>query len=556
MSDVLTIEFNTLPRSVRDRFVAITNGAAGPAPILSQKTSAKSKIVGLSFLFVLLALVALLVVVVGFGDYSNELGIHGPLYVIFLYVPFAFLVFLVALSIVTRLVVRSPFPFQPGRYLFPSDFVDARTGTLRIVPTRLLTDFKGVHMHTNGRYTHTTLTYTFQGATEQFIVRGQDAAQAATNAFWDYQRMLTAAAQAQDWHTIANLDPFFECRRTGIWQEGALPTADPGPRVKTVPAFFRWRAAVAVLIALVACPPLALARNLASDEVMYSSAKSTDSESSYDDYVTNGWRHLDEAKLARPIAAFREAKQKGSVTEMRRVLKTYPGSSVEADARASLHELYAKTLRDFRAKASSADPQMLPFMERLIDYMEKNDTSTVRVVFSAPTNGALADADALFQKKYSGAGKTVEPISPYFDEKRSESREEQIVEQLNKAFSSIFPTDVLALAQSDDNKTGSKDPAISIAYSVGPSGDAYKSDDDTEIFVGIDVGFTMQMMVPSDTKTFDFKLKVSPPDRFRYEYMEGTNQAQAAYEAMAQRAFDEFTTKLQAVFFKNVPDAK
>jgi hypothetical protein len=548
MADTITVDFNSLPRGVRDRFVAITKGAAPPAPVLWQKTSTKSKVVGLSFLLVLLAIVALFVVVAGFGDAWTELGVHEPLFVVVFYLPVAFVVLFVALTIARRLVVGSPFPFEPGRYLFPTDFVDARNATLRIVPTRSLTNFEGVHMHTNGSYTHTLLTFRFADATEQFSVRGKDAAQAATNAFWAGQQAVAAAAQAQDWQTIASLDPFFECRRTGIWQDTSGQAVDPGSRVKPVPAFFRWRAAVAALVALVTCPVVALARNLASDEVMFASVKRADSENAYDVYVRNGWRHVEEAKLARPVAAFREAKEKGTVSAIRHVLKAYPNSSVESDARAALHELYASTLRTFRTKASTSDPRLLPFMEQLISYLERNDTATVRVVFSPPTAGTLSQADAEFARKYSGGGRVVEPISPYFGEARSAPRERTIVDQLNKAFASIFPTDVLTLEQAD--ATG-KEPSISIAYAVGPSGDAYQSRDGNRVFVGIDVGFTMLMTIPDAPGALDFKLKVSPPDEFEYHYAPGSNQAEAAYTAMAERAFDEFSTKLEGVFFKS-----
>lgn len=549
MSDILSIQFNSLPAAVKERFVAITHGASGPQPILWQKTSAKSKVVGLSILAVLLSLVALFVVIVGFGDYSNGLGIHDAIVVIVFYLPVAFLLFYVVLTIAMRLTVGSPFPFQPGRYLFLTDFVDARNGTLRLVPTRLLSDLKAVHMHTNGRYTHTLITITFQGATEQFSITGQDVAQAAVNAFWEGQRQLSAAAQANDWHRVASLDPFFECRRAGVWQDAA--GASSGPQVKAVPAFYRWRAAVAAVAAVFICPPVALARNFASDEMMFSGAKAADTERSYGGYIENGWRHVEEAKLARPVAAFREAKQKGTVSEMRRVLRSYAGSSIDADARAALHELYAKTLADFRAKAASTDPRMMPFMERLLSYMEKNDTSKVRVVFSPPSSSALSEADSYFQQQYARMGRIVEPITPYFDQQRSTARELEIVSQLNKAFSSIFPTDVLTLEHGGQDASGSKDPSILIAYSVGPSGNAYGSDDGTRIFVGIDVGFDMKMRIPEDERPFDFKLKVTPPERFGYNYGPGENQAAAAYNAMAQRAFDEFTSKLQAVFFRS-----
>ena len=155
------------------------------------------------------------------------------------------------------------------------------------------------------------------------------------------------------------------------------------------------------------------------------------------------------------------------------------------------------------------------------------------------------------ERRYAEPGKNFEPISPYFDTTRSSAREADIVSRLNSAFSEIFPTDLLRLEAGEQSAGTTKDPSISIAYVVGPSGGVYESNDGERIFVGIDVGFTMLMTIPSDARSFDFKLTVSPPDRFGYRYSPGENQAEAAYNAMAARAFDEFTTKLQAVFFKS-----
>ena len=79
------------------------------------------------------------------------------------------------------------------------------------------------------------------------------------------------------------------------------------------------------------------------------------------------------------------------------------------------------------------------------------------------------------------------------------------------------------------------------------------SDDEKRVFVGIDVSFGMRMRIPNDANLFDFNLKVSPPERFRYSVARGGSQAEAAYNAMAERAFDEFNQKLQAVFFRSPP---
>ena len=553
MADIRTVEFNSLPKIVRERFAAITIGTGEPAPLLSERTSTGTKILGLSFLAVVLAILVVAMVGAGIGSLWNDLAIHGPLHVILGYVPLVFVLAFVILVIVQRKVVGSPLPFQPGRYLFATDFVDARTGTLRITPTKDLSDFKGTHMHTNNAYTHTQLNFVFGNVTEQFIIRGQDTAQAAINAFWDGQKALSAAAQAQDWQAIEKVDPFIECRRLGTWGSATPQPADDGPQVKPVPPLFRRRAVIAAVAAIVLSPLIALGRNFVSDQMMFASAKQIDTESSYGQYLDNGWRHISEAKLAQPIAAFREAKKDATVSKMRHVLKTYPGSSVEPDVRGALHGLYMKTFSDFRARASTADARMLPFMARLIDYLEKNDTATVRVVFSPPSTGTLAQADAFFQREYSRGGKIVEPISPYFEPKNSAPREGSIVSRLNTAFASIFPTDVLKLEQGAQGATGAKEPSISIAYVVGPSGRAYSSDDNLRVFVGIDVAFGMRMRIPSDANPFDFNLKVSPPERFGYRVRPGASQAEAAYNAMAERAFDEFTTKLQGVFFRNPP---
>jgi hypothetical protein len=554
MPEIRTVEFNSLPKSVRERFVALTTGIATPAPALAERTSTGSKILGLSIGAALLGLLAIGVVGGGFGDLYKDFAIHDAAYVAVGYLPIFFLFFLVVLVIVNRRRMGSPYPFQPGRYLFPTDFVDARTGTLRIIPTRSLKDFKGTHMHTNNSYTHTQLNFVFEDATEQFVVRGQDAAQSATNAFWDSQKALSAAAQAQDWDAIAKLDPFAECRRTGKWDGGA--PNDGGPRVKEVAPWYRRRYVIAAVAAIVLCPLIALTRNYASDEKMFAIAKQFDTESSWGLYIDHGWRHIPEAKLAQPIAAFREAQKDATVSKMRRVLKTYPGSSIEGDARAALHGLYMKTFADFQQKASTADARMLPFMRRLIDYLEKNDTATVRVAFSPPSTGTLAQADAFFQREYSRGGKVVEPISKHFEPKSSGPRESSIVSRLNSGFAAIFPTDVLVLEQAAAGAAPSgKEPSILIAYVVGPSGKAYVSDDEQRVFVGIDVSFGMRMRIPSDASPFDFNLKVSPPERFRYRVERGASQAEAAYNAMAERAFDEFTQKLQAVFFRNPPAA-
>ena len=63
--------------------------------------------------------------------------------------------------------------------------------------------------------------------------------------------------------------------------------------------------------------------------------------------------------------------------------------------------------------------RLIPFMERMISYMERTDTATIRVVFSPPSNSTLSKADEVYAAKYSSSGKIFEPITPHFDTQRS-----------------------------------------------------------------------------------------------------------------------------------------
>jgi hypothetical protein len=281
---------------------------------------------------------------------------------------------------------------------------------------------------------------------------------------------------------------------------------------------------------------------------MFSKAKSDDTERTWENYRDHGWRHVDEAKAALPGVALREAKQKGTVSAVRDVLRKYPGSDVEQDARSALHAIYSKTLTDFRLKASTSDARMLPFMERLIAYLESADTAVVRVVFEAPSAESLADADRMMNQRFAAQGRAVAPISPYFDDKRSTSRETAIVTNLNEAFGKIFPTDVMRLELSD--KETAKDPTLRVAYRVGPSGEFYTARTSSRIYVGIAVNFLMGMSIPNDTSRFGFQVAVEPPEHFSYETNTGQSEDAVVYDTMAERAFDEFGTKLQSTFFR------
>src|SRR5207247_2147877 len=140
------IDFNALPRNTLERLVGCLGGSAYPAPILADKSSYVGALVGWIFLLILSVVVLLAAVLADFGSLYS--GIQGG-EMIALYAIAIFFMVLSVLSLIRRIVLQKSLPFAPGRYLFPMDYVDARNSRLRIIPTALLSDLKGVHHHTN-----------------------------------------------------------------------------------------------------------------------------------------------------------------------------------------------------------------------------------------------------------------------------------------------------------------------------------------------------------------------------------------------------------------------
>src|SRR5207237_7618978 len=135
-----TVDFNALPRNTRERLVACITGTARPAPLLAAKSSYAGAIFGWIVLLMLSVGALLVGVLEDFGSLYGD-GIQGA-GMIAVYVASLFFVVLSVLSLVRRIVLQKSLPFPPGRYLFPMDFVDARSARLRIVPTALLSDIK------------------------------------------------------------------------------------------------------------------------------------------------------------------------------------------------------------------------------------------------------------------------------------------------------------------------------------------------------------------------------------------------------------------------------
>lgn len=605
MAEAKRVDFNALPREVRERLIACMQHQSYPYPLLSSIPSQGAAIAGWFFLALIGASILLGALIAEFGRTLQ------PAPMILLYVLGIALIALSVLFLIRRVLLGSSLPYKPGRFLFPMDFVDASERMLRVVPMAMMVDFRGVHQHTNGVYTGTTLTFTFEGGvTESFVIQGKERAEEVLRQLGDTQRQIREAAQARDIDTLLRLDPFFEVRVKDTWGVQAPRDEDmQQPFAKGLGGLFGKGAilGVSAAAAAVLSVPMWHLRNIASDEAIFTDAKQQNREYAYEHYLLWGTRHTDEVKNdLMPRAALKEAMEKGSVTALRQFLRKYPSSVVEKDARDEVHKLFAKTLDEFREQASKDDPKLLPFMEKLLGYLEKNDTSRVEARFEAPSTEALSKIDELLKTKVGGeiaGGGNVIPVAPHFGDDVSIAREGEIVKNLQTGFAVVFPADVMELKdgprigpdgkplaeqpkgkrdpkallddvdykdpkavaaaiaaidgtiKKDPDSSAVAAPTIEVKYKIGYDGFFTEEKGDRK-FIGIVVEFHIAMKIPGEAEKLEFDLGVQPPDRFTVDYQNplygigGGPSEGRVYDVMAARAFDQLSDKMRRVFFK------
>jgi hypothetical protein len=563
-----TVEFNALPRDVRERLVRSINDSEPPHPIVSAQVEPKAKLEpGTRNFLLLVAGIAIAWVLLQTSILDvGYMVVHVP--------AFAVLFAVVALML-QGAAEKKRLPYERGRYLFPTDFVDATGAELAIIPTTQIADVECTHIQGDWGYLVSILVVHFQGGADDqaFLVGDMQEAEGQV------QRILEARANTQDatdrndrGYFIDN-DLFYEMGRPNAaqgghpyrgeaWDDKVQPNLT-GPRVRPIPVYLN-TLLVTVLGAAIGAGAFFYKRH-SNDEAKWSHATNVDSVYSYDSYLAQGGtNHAGEATARMHEAALRMAKEDGSVTALRSFLREYPKADDEviAEANQAVTALYARTLEDFRARASQNNPAAVAFVERLVKYLETNATAEVAVIFGSPTTDTLALVDSMLQEEANKIGnglQTVAPISGHFDEGRSTLRHDAIVTNLGEGFRQVFPTDILSLTQTPRNKD--KAPRIDIGYDVSWSGSMYGDAESNRVYVGITVHFTVKMTIPGDEQPLEFDLRVVPPQQFTVSYTSYSAMGSLydsisdlpddqVYGTMALRAFDQLAGKLSGTFFQ------
>lgn len=555
-----TIHFNNLPEAARLRFADCLAGKALPKPLVSLPTGRKRGWIVLAMFG--LPLLCLMWVadwdrmflppeaMIGFaiGTLCTVAGIVGVMH---------------------AMRMRRALPFRPGRYLFATDFIEATGPVLRLYSLNELTGLNATHHYTNGIYTGTRFVMRFPGKTVNFSIAGRNKADGALSEIHMARATLALAIKNQDLATLATLDPLFEAKVSGNWndlnaQAPALPR-DAVAQAREVPWPFA-RAIQPWALALLAAVPLTPAQwwlsNRMRDAAVFQRAQQQPSEENLRQYLQGGTAHVDEVKNELlPKTMLAEAKRRRSVQRLRQFTRDFAGHRLVSEAEATIRTIYQDSLQH---ALQQADPAAHDFLRKLFAWLEQNQGQPVEVRFDAPSDEELREVDKLLAARGGKAeGVPVAPIAPSFTPERCQVRQSKIVNGLRTGFARAVTAEILTLAEVKPGRGRAARPSelprptLAIHYDVKPGDGFYTDREKTRAFVAITVDFKLALSVPGADAPMNVAFSVQPPEHFvvhdeTVTRRGGRGMAQDAtvYDTMATEAFYRLSERLGATFYK------
>lgn len=572
---------------MQERFIASAKGTAPPAPILRRLGTTKHNV---AFAGVAAAaFVALLTVVLaGYGS----LGSGSSVQPIGMLVVYAVLLFLLPYGVIRALglvLEARALPFKPGIYVFPMCVVDARQKRMRVAP---VTDLVKVEPGTPFRLSYKTL------GTIEFPSNGEPAEQLKFS-FDVAQENAKHALATNDEAELVTLDPFYEPKKF------VSPIGPQEPLIERVPAWVKYGWAIALGVAIVFAPLSYFVRNSASDDKTLERAKSDGSPGAFRSYLEYGRRHREEVSdVLLPRAELEVAKKQHTVDAILGFIHTHPGSKIDDEAKAALHDayvaelekakakgtvsaldeftkrypehhldqevvrakhaLYVAALGTLKKKAPGLGPEGNAFMDKLFGFLEAHGPKTV-VVLRREISPGLGRADKLIGA--SPLNRTLGPrqVTKYFPEGKPPSKESEVVKALAQTLGKIVPADVLRLEQGPTPADQSDDaivsqanaPVIVIRYRIGWQGVAFSSNQLKRAFAGIHVTGDAAFYVPNEPNALKTKIDVPPPRALLVKYESPSHPGlntdapseqepeTGIYATMEMRALDQFTTSVE-----------
>jgi len=568
------LDFYGLPRSLQDRFIESSRGAAVPTPLAVQRvTNARPLKWGLGTVLGLVGWVGF--TSLGFGDLKSSWAL-GSTFHLGIHIALAFLVVFCALRSYASSWESTRAFFGEGTYLFPSGVIQVLGGTLSEFDAKdlgsVLVDGSLVTLvGTGGRR------FAFQ------LNDGQRA-----------DEVRAAYESGRDRWISLGEDESLERARLHSLVESGVPNPLAPTQAHRRPVLFSHFSLVA-LTALVAVGlgfGVSSLRNSFSEKELYRAAVQTNTAESYQAYLARGGARPDVADLFLPRAELERAMRVGTVSAIEAFIaknpKTKIGAEVQAVHRAALlaelakaqsvgtlaaieevrqsypaHKLielelaaarksaFTQALQVFQAQAAEKNQALVPFVQALLDYTEVHGpTVRVRVAHQFPQSKEMLDSIVSKSEEYYLGRKSL-PTQYFLGEPKSK-RETALAEALIARLAQAFPADVVrfefvgpSLGENQELPPVDK-PTLTLTHKESLSG-AFVGGKPKSVYLGATVVITALLELPGEETTLKYVYSTWRAPNFQVLVEKDIPDV---YEDMMSGAFGNFQKAYLETWFR------
>ncbi len=571
VSEARRVEFFKLSRAIQDRFVGSAGNVFAPLPLLFQHATPKTPLywAGAS----VVSLVALVVVArTGYGDLASGLSWHGFV---------ACIEYILLIAGVIGCAVRAvhlrkritQLPYRPGIYTFPMCLVDARSEKFDVVDMNTLVAATAMQ----GPVAKVLLQFQ-NGRKIEIPVDNAQAAEAAVLTINGNKEEVRAAIERNDPGELVSLDPLHQPRFSS-------PVAPRDAYAAYAPPWAKFFFAIGLGVGVVVGPVMWLARNSGSDTRMYKTASRANDVDSYKAYLAHGKAHSDEVRdillpraelqiaiaqntpeallayisshpdsKVKPevdaalrtalLAALADAKKSGTLAALGSFATKYGAqkSYVQKELAASMHDVYARELAAYLARAPTKDKAVAPFIEKLFAWAEAHGPS-VEIKARRRTNSNLDKADKFLEKVPTFMGQVSYPTR-YFDTAHSQKREVAAMGVFADKLSGVFSKELIEFKLAGEGPDPTQPvpaftvPTLLITHVEDWSTLTYETKVPRGCFVGIIYHFEVEFYLPGDAKPYKWKQDIGKgaPLGILDKAGEGSNEDRL-YESMSTDTF-------------------
>ena len=568
------LDFWQLGRSVQERFVESTKGAATPAPLAIRPLARDSRVLAWGALGLGSLGAAVFALRWGFGELGNRYALT-PAWFCAIYGGLFALSAIGFLKAAARQVSAYAVPYRPAVYLFPIGVIDARAPQFAV---HRISDETRVTVDGARR----CLRIELSSASFEFPAQDLALAERAAQTVSALRDRLANAGPDSSAREQSLVDPLVD---NGFKN----PFSPPESMRKAVPRWVRVWPLLALILGVLLGGLSWRVRNTLSEVRLYAAARASDSAVAYLQYLARGGHNPDVEAVLLPRAELRDALVHGNVPAIEQFVATHPKTQIQPEVDAALHralltELAAAealgtlsaledfgdryrrypfltpdierainarigaTLQKLKPQLAPNQSRLLPFFERLLRFTAKHGAQ-VDVRFQRKATESLDMAEkALRQSSYFTGEKSLP--GQYFDAAHAAPREQSAASELVSALAEHFPSDFVApkVAPTLDDSADPKPtvPTLLVTYHTEMSG-AFSSRKPRFAVSGIGILCKVSFEIPGDSEPLTFKFSVwRAPD---LKAIIDSSTPPELYEAMASEAFKRFTKKYLSTLF-------